>query len=244
MKDTQIVILHGWTASQETESRWQPFVKSLRSLGFTVTFLLLPGLTQPLSTSWNLDQYADWTATQVDTKKPCLVIGHSFGGQIAIRMAARYEDSIAQLVLIDSSGIPDDRWWKRTKRFVFLIIAKIGKLLPYATRFKKLLYSILRERDYYQATELQKETMRQVIREDLRQDAKKIKIPTLVLWGEKDTITPPFMGFTFNSLIPKSQIHIIDGARHSPQYTHPAEVVEAISNWLSELEKQKKDQLL
>lgn len=240
MKDTQIVILHGWTTKKNVEIAWQPFINLLRLAGFKVTFLFLPGLTQPLDSSWSLDQYVEWVCQQIESKKPCILLGHSFGGQIATRLASAHPDLISRLVLIDSSGIPDDRWFKRVKRLFFLILAKCGKNIPYTKQLKKLLYRFAREQDYYQATDMQKETMRQVIREDLRFDAAKITTSTLLIWGVEDTITPLFMGRKLLSLITHSSLLLIEGARHSPQYTHPKQVADTLLAWIKQIDSERK----
>ena len=240
MKDSQIVILHGWTSSQETKNKWQPLIKLLQSRGYRVSLFQLPGLTQSLSVSWNLDQYVDWVNDQLGKSSPAIIVGHSFGGQLAIKLTALHPEKVKNLILIDSSGVPDHRWFKRLKRLVFFTLAKLGKHLPYKKTLRAWLYLLARERDYYQATELQKATMRQAIREDIRQLATQVTTPTLVIWGENDQTTPLFMGKSLTSLIPQSKLRVIAQARHSPQYTHPGEVVELIDSWLQLTKKAKR----
>lgn len=232
MKDTQILILHGWTSSDQTKDKWQPLIKLLEEKKYSVRLLLLPGLTQPLNESWDLEQYVEWLDTQVLTNKQVIIIGHSFGGQLAIKYAAHNPEHLKWLILIDSSGVPDNRWQKKLKRLVFLTLAKIGKNLPQKKFLKKLLYRLAGERDYYQATEKQKATMRLAIRTDIREEASKIKIPTLLLWGENDQTTPIFMGETLAKLMQNSHLQTIPNARHSPQYTHPRQVAAIIHKWL------------
>ena len=235
MKDTQILILHGWTSSDQTKDKWQPLIKLLEDKKYSVRLLLLPGLTQPLNESWDLEQYVEWLDTQVSTNKNVIIIGHSFGGQLAIKYAAHNPKHLKCLLLIDSSGVPDNRWQKKLKRLVFLALAKIGTNLPQKKFLKRLLYKLARERDYYQATEKQRVTMRLAIRTDIREEARKVKIPTLLLWGENDQITPIFMGETLAMLIQNSHLQIIPNARHSPQYTHPTQVASIFHKWLQQL---------
>lgn len=240
MKDSQIVILHGWTSSQETKSKWQPLIKLLQSKGYSVLFLQLPGLTQPLSSSWNLDQYVAWVDDQLNKTSPAILVGHSFGGQLAIKLAALHPEKVQNLVLIDSSGVPDHRWHKRLKRLVFFTLAKLGRQLPYKKTLRSWLYLLARERDYFQATQLQKATMKQAIRQDIRQFASRVAVPTLLIWGENDQTTPLFMGKSLTSLIPQSKLRVITQARHSPQYTHPDKVVELIDSWLQQTNQTKR----
>ncbi|MCA9373158.1 alpha/beta hydrolase [Candidatus Woesebacteria bacterium] len=232
MSNSPVYIIHGWTAAKETKTKWQPFIDLLVEQGFAVTFLALPGLLKPLEESWNLDQYVEWVHGKVKKDKPVILIGHSFGGQVATRLSYLYPKDVSRLVLIDSSGIPDARWTSWLKRRVFLYLAKLGKPFASNPALRNIFYKFVGERDYYKATPAQRKTMQRVIRTDLRSIAPAVHQQVLIVWGEHDQTTPLAMGQTFLQLLPQSTLHIIAGARHSPQYTHVAEVVEAIGQWL------------
>lgn len=234
MKTSPVVIFHGWTSLPETEQKWQPFVQLFTAAGFETHFVPIPGLTQPLEESWTLDQYVSWAHKIVQSYQSAVVIGHSFGGQIALKLAHDHPEQVRSLVLIDSSGVPDNRWQKRLKRAVFWVLAKIGKQLPLPSSARKLLYVLAGERDYFQANKQQQQTMRRVIREDLRQLASELKTPTLLVWGEADQTTPLWMGQQLAARIPNSQLNTIAGARHSPQYTHAKQTAQGIIDWLNQ----------
>lgn len=238
MSNSPVFIIHGWTAAKETKAKWQPFIDLLTERGFEATFLGLPGLLKPLDESWNLDQYVEWVHAKVKKDKPVILIGHSFGGQVATRLSYLHPKDVSKLVLIDSSGIPDLRWTSWLKRQVFLYLAKLGKPLASIAPLRNIFYKFVGERDYYKATPAQRKTMQQVIRTDLRPIAPNVQQPTLIIWGEHDQTTPLVMGQTFLQLLPQSTLNIIASARHSPQYTHTQEVVGAIDRWLNLLAKQ------
>ncbi len=58
-------------------------------------------------------------------------------------------------------------------------------------------------------------------RHNLAKDLHKIKVPTLLVWGLNDTITPPHVGYEFNRLIAGSELHFIDKCCHAPMMEHP-----------------------
>ena len=68
--------------------------------------------------------------------------------------------------------------------------------------------------DYKQLNDIMKQTFVKVVNEDLSDDASKISIPTLLVWGKKDKDTPLYMGKTFNKLIKNSKLIILNGGHY------------------------------
>jgi len=64
---------------------------------------------------------------------------------------------------------------------------------------------------------------RSAIKNNLGDELKQIKLPTLLIWGNNDSITPPFVGREFNKLIPNSELHFIDHCGHAPMMEVPDE---------------------
>jgi pimeloyl-ACP methyl ester carboxylesterase len=67
------------------------------------------------------------------------------------------------------------------------------------------------------------------IRNNLGDELKEIKTPTLLIWGNNDTITPPFVGKEFNKLIPNSELHVIDKCGHAPMMERADEFNEMLN---------------
>jgi len=78
-----------------------------------------------------------------------------------------------------------------------------------------------------------KQTMINLISVDLKPILPQIKIPTLIIWGADDRITPLSDGILMNELIKNSELKIIKNARHSPQFTDAEEVSEIITKYLT-----------
>lgn len=225
-----IVILHGW---QSKIKRWQGFKKQLEK-HFKVYLPQLPGfgeakLVKPLT----LDDYCHWLKKYLAEQKienPVL-IGHSFGARIAIKFTTE-NNKVEKLILIAAAGIKPK--WK-VKKFLGLIVAKTGKLffvLPPFSFFKKpatwLLYSLIREKDYYQADENLKKTMKNILKIDLSNQLKKIKAKTLILWGGKDKATPLSDAYLMEQKIPQAKLVIWKDSGHSLPFEKTKELVELI----------------
>lgn len=230
------VIAHGWAVDPQNEAKWSEFRRVFEEkTGIKSQFLLLPGLSAPLDKTWNLDNYVSWVYQQLPKNKKILFIGHSFGGQIGVRLAVLHPEAIERLVLIDSSGIRNMSTLAQIKRGVFFAAAKIGKVVTRNRFIRKALYKVARAQDYHDAPKHLRATMHAVVSQEVRQDLPSVKIPVCLVWGAADTVTPLWMASYFESHLQQAQLFIIDQARHSPQFTHPSQVVESIVEWLKEL---------
>ncbi len=227
MSKIKLILLHGWAVDKENRQKWQPLIKRLQQEEIEAEFLPLPGLSQPLDQVWTLNDYAQWVIKQL-SDQPVSLLGHSFGGQLAIRLAAQYPEKFNCLVLIDSSGIRDHSLGKRIKRVGFASLAKLGKIFTKSDLARKLLYKVAGEKDYLQADLILRQTMANLITTDIQDDASRIQLPTLIIWGENDRVTPLWMGQRLARLIKNARFEIISQARHSPHFTHSDEVVRII----------------
>jgi len=66
----------------------------------------------------------------------------------------------------------------------------------------------------------------------MAKDVVRIKVPTLLVWGLNDTITPPQVGHEFNRLIENSELHFIDKCSHAPMMECPERFNEILDGWL------------
>lgn len=225
---TKIVILHGWTYSLD---KWSVFVKLLKENNFDVEIAKIPGLTQESNEYWTLDKYTNWLNDLLNKYENKIVLmGHSNGGRIAINYAAKHPDKIEKLILIDSAGIFHNEIPIRLKRIIFKNISKVGKKFTKSDLIRRILYKFAREGDYEKASINMKKTITDLIKTDLKPVLGKITVPTLIIWGENDQITPISDAYLINQNIIKSKLCIIKDARHSPFFTNPDEVIKIIKN--------------
>lgn len=222
----EIVIIPGWTYSTHN---WDKLSLALRKAGYQVHIMSVPGLTKISSRIWDLESYIRWLDKKLENYSKVILMGHSNGGRIALAYAAARPNNISKLVLIDSAGVFHNEPLVRLKRFVFRMVTKVGKDLGVSKKFRWVIYKLAREHDYERASPEMRETMKNIIYRDLTPLMKKIKFPTLIIWGENDTITPLADGKVINSLIRGSKLFIVKGAQHSPFYTHPKKVTKIVA---------------
>jgi pimeloyl-ACP methyl ester carboxylesterase len=209
-----VVVLHGWG---DNIAGIAPFLKEL-SAKYDVVAMDVPGFggTQAPATSWGLDDYAHFLQSFL-TKlniKPYVIIGHSNGGAIAIRALA-HGLKTNKLVLLASAGVRGDN--KRSVA-VSKVITKVGKVLakplPKKTqrRLRSSVYSTLGS-DMLVAEHMQ-ETFKRIVADDVREDARTISQPTLLIYGQNDTSTPIQIGMTLQAAIATSKLEIIPDVGH------------------------------
>src|SRR3989344_8358125 len=227
----KILILHGWSYSTE---KWEPFLNLMSDKDLNPQLLGIPGLTEPTDRVWTLEDYVEWLKEKVGQRK-AILIGHSNGGRLALAFALKYPERVKHLVLIDSAGIRHNELPIRFKRFVFKSLAKFGKKLTTSEAVRSFFYKLAGVSDYKEAGPEMLETMVNLISVDLRPDLHRITTPTLIIWGGEDKITPFSDAKLMYELIPNSRIHVIKGARHSPQFTHPKEVCAKIVEWIQQV---------
>lgn len=239
MNKPTICILHGWSLEKELKNRWQPLINLLKKDGFKVKYLSLPGFDEPLLEPFDLDKYRDHVTKQLKDFSSVVIIGHSFGGQLAVHLAATGLNKIKGMVIIGPAGIINNSLSKIIKRTVFRWIAKIGfacvTYLPNTLQhfFKKALYFFVREKDYFKLSDENfKKTMQQVIYTEIKDDFVQVKVPTLIIWGDKDKYTPIKHAPLFAAGIHKAQLKIMRGEGHRPYYSQPKTVASHIIYFL------------
>jgi pimeloyl-ACP methyl ester carboxylesterase len=222
----KIYIVHGWAYATE---KWQPFLDKLKSMGIVPVFFKIPGLSAPMNAVWGLDDYVDWLAKELGEEKGrVILLGHSNGGRICLVYVSKYPEKVKKLILIDSAGIYANGLQIRFKRFVFGNLARFGRRFTDSERLRKFLYKLTRESDYERADPILRKTMHNLITYDVSHLLAGIHIPVVIIWGERDKITPLKDGKIMQGLLKNSKLYVVPGARHSPMFTNVDEVGEII----------------
>lgn len=214
-KNISIVFLHGWRSEGAV---WTDVVKLMQSKGFegSIYCLDLPGFGESSTPNkdFNLDDYCvivDEFMRKMDLKKVVLV-GHSFGGRIAIKLAAKHFGWIEKLVLVDSAGLNLDTDRKK----IIQIAAKVARPIFYPNFMKnmrKWIYLKMGSGDYLATPELQ-QIFLNTINEDLTECLKKIETPTLILWGGRDKDTPLEYAKIMKREIVGAKLRVFEEAGH------------------------------
>ncbi|MBU1911296.1 alpha/beta hydrolase, partial [Patescibacteria group bacterium] len=213
-----LLCLHGWGGSRES---FDPLREELKGTDIEIITPDLPGFgTEPEpDRPWSVDDYADWVESRMSkVEGRMLILGHSFGGRIAFKLAIRRNLKINHLFLCASAGI---KYPNRFHITIGLAIAKTGNFflsLPIINKLKapakKILYKALRVHDYEEASPMMKQTMIKVTGEDFKPQLSQITLPTDIFWGEDDKITPISDAHIINDLIKGSRLHTYPSVKH------------------------------
>ena len=236
MPKQKLIILPGWGGTDET---WKDFT-SIASKDFDVQVINLPcfGDEPCPDTVWGVEEYAEFVKRQINklTSKPITLMGHSFGGQVASYLVANNPELADRLVL---SGPAVFRPKKKLRRIIIGAVAKTGKWifrLPMLEKadveVEKIFRRVTRSQDYADTAGIKRDIFTKVIREDLSEAVNKIKIPTLIIWGTKDTYVPIKNAYKLDKLIPNSKLEIIKGGKHGLHIQQPDILLSKIKNFL------------
>lgn len=234
-KGKEILVLHGWGGSSFS---WMRVIDEMAFKGFKLIIPDLPGFgkTNPPDSVWGVSDYADFISDFIKEikLKDFVIMGHSFGGGLALKLSG--EKSLGKKVIFcDAAIVREKRLSPRQKISSFA--SRVGKIIVSKNSFaysffEKVAYYVAGTRDYYLANPLMREIFKKVISEDLTPLLEKVKIPSLIIWGEYDKVTPIDDAYLFNEKIEKSELKIVKGAGHNPHKTHTLEVVESIIKFL------------
>ncbi len=166
------------------------------------------------------------------------LLGNSLGGHVALVHVLKHPERIKSLILTGSSGLFENGMGDTyPKRGDYEYIKKKTGLTFYNPEVatKELVdevYEIVNNR--IKAIKIIS-LAKSAIRNNLGDELSHIKQPTLLVWGNNDTITPPFVGREFNKLIPNSELHFIDKCGHAPMMEVPDEFNRILHLFLQKL---------
>lgn len=229
-----ILLLHGWGLRGAV---YRELITLLKEKGHKVFFPDLPGFGQEplINNSMKLDDYVQFIKNFIKKNKikNPIIIGHSFGGRIAVKYSFLYPEEVDKLVL---TGVPIIRHVTFKKRIGYITAVLGGKLFmifpePVQKFFKIFLYKSIGEWDYYKAGSL-KEVFKNIINEDLVEYAKEIKNQVFLVWGKDDKIVPASDIEKIKKIIPKSRHAILQNAGHKAPYLNATDFFKKIKSFI------------
>lgn len=231
-KGQTLLLLHGLFGAL---SNWEGVVNRF-SKNYRVVIPMLPIYEMPIKEA-GLDGLRKFLEEFVAFKNlnDLILMGNSLGGHIALLYTLENADKVKKLILTGSSGLFED---------------SMGGSYP-----KRGNYEYIRERvayTFYDPNVATKELVDEVFettrsipkcmrivaiaksaqRHNMAEDIPNITVPTLLVWGLNDTITPPLVAHEFNRLIPNSKLKFIDKCCHAPMMEHPEKFNELVEEFL------------
>ena len=228
-----LFLLHGLFGAL---SNWEGVVNKF-SKNYRVVIPMLPIYEMPIREA-GLDGLRQFVEDFVSQKglNDLIIMGNSLGGHIALMYTLQNEDKVDKLILTGSSGLFED---------------SMGGSYP-----KRGNYQYIKERvsyTFYDPNVATKELIDEIFevtnsipkclkivaiaksaqRHNMADQIPNIKIPTLLVWGLNDTITPPMVAHEFNRLIPNSQLKFIDKCCHAPMMEQPEQFNKILDGFLT-----------
>lgn len=230
-----VVFVHG--LGDEASTIWEDSVNSLKE-NYHVIIFDLPGFGKSSkgSAEYTPEKYAlvlDYIVSKY-VNKPFYLIGHSMGGAISIKYTTLFENKVKKLFLINSAGIlhrdaygeflikvgvdkfvdakESDFLNTKITNFVSKVTNGLNKIVQVD------LHTIVRNDELRQITFQSNPTAIAAVGliTEVFFEVGKIKVPTLILWGEHDDVVPIRVGYILNKLIKNSSLEIIENSGHVP----------------------------
>ncbi len=232
-KGEVIVLLHGLFGAL---SNWRWVVKKF-SKDYRIVIPMLPiyGTTERKPDLDGLVSFLEKFVEKLELNK-FVVMGNSLGGHIALIYSLKHQEKIRSMVLAGSSGLFEN---------------SMGGSFP-----RRGSYEYVKERveyTFYDPNTADEELIEEVFettrsipkclrivsiaksaqRHNMGKDLTKIRIPTLLIWGLNDTITPPMVAYEFNKLIQGSVVRFVDKCCHAPMMEQPDRFNYLVENFLN-----------
>lgn len=230
-----VVVMHGWGCNAKTMAI--PAAAALTD-GTTVYNLDLPGFGDSAEPPafWGVEEYTalvEKFCRRQGIVSPVL-IGHSFGGRLAILMASR--TPVSKVILLDAAGIKPRR---SLKYYIKVYSFKLGRrLLPLIAGRRRGDEIVERWRrkagssDYSMASPAMRQVMNRAINLDLTDRLHLIQAPTLLIWGGRDTATPLRDAKIMEKSIPDAGLVVYPEAGHFAFLERGPEVTAVIRNFI------------
>lgn len=205
-KGDAIVLLHGWGQNIEMmKMLGEPFKKDYRII--VVDFPGF-GLSQEPKSAMGVGGYTsliEKLLEKLNVKNPIL-IGHSFGGRVSVKFASR--NDVKKVILLSPALRGHDKKGLKTK------ILKTLKKVPILKNLEGWAKNHIGSRDYKAASPVMKEVLVKTVNEDLSSDAKKIKAPVILIYGDQDSEVPVDDTKEYERLIPDCGLILYEGCTH------------------------------
>ena len=223
-----LYIIHGWTYTVEP---WKNTLKILKDNGINVKMLNVPGLTEPSNKVYTINDYVKWANQEIPDG--AIALGHSNGGRILLNLCSKKPEKLKYLILLDAAGVYEP---SARKRFVEKM-AKIGKPLKKIPILDKAFHKLTGSTDYSRAPENMKKTLANMLASDKELDFTKVETPTFILWGKKDTTTPPRQATAMYEKLPHAELKFYANWTHAPYISDPEGLARTLTALIKRIKK-------
>lgn len=223
-KGDAIVLLHGWGQNVEMMKMiGEPFKENYRIIAID-----FPGFGKSSEPKQVMD-VSDYTSVvekllkNLKIENPILV-GHSFGGRVSVKFASR--NKVKKLILLSPALKGHDKKGLKTKVLKFL------KTVPGIKNLEGWAKDHIGSRDYKAASPIMKQVLVKTVNEDMSLDAKKIKVPTILIYGDMDSEVPEEDTKEYERLIEDCGLILYEGCTHYAYLERLNQTISVIRNFI------------
>ena len=223
--ENTLVLLHGWGQNIEMmKPIGDRFKKNNR-----IIIIDLPGFGESEEPNfvWTLNDYVDCVKKLLDklnVNNP-IFIGHSFGGKISLLYASMYK--IKKLILF---GSPFKQEIK--KMSLKTKILKFFKKVPIINKLEGFAKKHIGSTDYKEASDTMRKILVEHVNLDIEEEVKKIKCPTLLVWGTMDQAVPVERAYDLEKLIEDAGVVIYEGCSHYAYLERLEQTIKVIKSFI------------
>jgi pimeloyl-ACP methyl ester carboxylesterase len=222
----QVIGLHGWGRGR---SDLLPALRGPALHGRAYASLDLPGFGHSPEPAPGVGarEYAELCREVVTelADEPVVLVGHSFGGRVAVCLAAEHPDLVRGLVL---TGVPLIRQHAVSKP---TLAYRVGRSLHRHRLLSDDRMEALRQKhgstDYRAATPVMRTVLVKVVAESYDDELRRLQCPTALVWGARDTVVPVAVADAAVAITPDAELTVLDDADHDLPLTHPDAIASA-----------------
>lgn len=232
---TPIVILHGLMGGL---SNFEGMMDFFPKHGYKIIAPELPIYTMNILKT-NVKAFARYVRDFITFKKldRVILVGNSLGGHIALYHAKMYPEKMLGLVITGSSGLYENAMgdsYPRRGDYEYIRAKAQSVFFDPAVATKEIVDEV-----YAMANDRLKliKTLtiaKSAIRHNMAKDLPKMHIPTCIIWGRNDNVTPPDVAVEFDKLLPNSKLYWINNCGHAAMMEHPEKFNELLFSWLKD----------
>jgi pimeloyl-ACP methyl ester carboxylesterase len=210
----ELIWAHGWG---QTHEALLPLAQAMRRSARSI-LIDFPGFgASPLPPApWSTADYADAMAEWLGGRPPArrIWVAHSFGCRVGLQLAARHSGMLGGLFLIAAAGLPQRRSaWARTRVAARGCAFRLARQLTREGPARERLRTRFGSADY-RAAGAMRPILVKAVTEDLTAVAGAVRVPTVLVYSDRDRETPPDLGTRFQSLMPQSRLYVLRGFDH------------------------------
>lgn len=229
-----IIVLHGLMGAL---SNFEATFNHFSNKGYRVLIPELPLYTLPLAKT-NVKNLASYLHDFLSFKKidKAMLLGNSLGGHIALYFTKHYPEKVNALILTGSSGLYENAMGGSfPKRGNYEYIEQKARDVFYDPKVatKELVddvYATVNDRMKALKT---LSIAKSAIRHNMANDLPKMTLPSCLIWGKQDGVTPPEVADDFHKLLPNSDLFWIDKCGHAAMMERPTTFNQILDNWLT-----------